>query len=102
LKSLKINIRWSLLSDVEWALKIIKRPLQSEKALMLIDRQNTLTFIVDIKATKHDVKRAVETLFNVEVEDVRTLITSRGEKKAYVKLKPEFKASEVATKLGLM
>jgi large subunit ribosomal protein L23 len=90
------------LSDVEWALKIIKRPLQSEKALMLIDRQNTLTFIVDIKATKHDVKRAVETLFNVEVEDVRTLITSRGEKKAYVKLKPEFKASEVATKLGLM
>jgi large subunit ribosomal protein L23 len=102
LKSLEINIRWSLLSDVEWALKIIKRPLQSEKALMLIDRQNTLTFIVDIKATKHDVKRAVETLFNVEVEDVRTLITSRGEKKAYVKLKPEFKASEVATKLGLM
>jgi large subunit ribosomal protein L23 len=90
------------LSDVEWALKIIKRPLQSEKALMLIDRQNTLTFIVDIKATKHDVKRAVETLFNVEVEDVRTLITSRGEKKTYVKLKPEFKASEVATKLGLM
>ncbi|MCC6034728.1 MAG: 50S ribosomal protein L23 [Desulfurococcaceae archaeon] len=90
------------MSDVEWALKIIKRPLQSEKALMLIDRQNTLTFIVDIKATKHDVKRAVETLFNVEVEDVRTLITSRGEKKAYVKLKPEFKASEVATKLGLM
>jgi large subunit ribosomal protein L23 len=90
------------LSSAEWALKIIKRPLQSEKALMLIDKQNTLTFIVDIKATKHDVKRAVETLFNVEVENIRTLITSRGEKKAYVKLKPEFKASEIAAKLGLM
>lgn len=90
------------MSSAEWALKIIKRPLQSEKALMLIDRQNTLTFIVDIRATKHDVKRAVETLFNVGVESVRTLITSKGEKKAYVKLKPEFKASEIAMKLGLM
>jgi len=90
------------LSNIEWVLKIIKRPVQSEKALMLIDKQNTLTFIVDIKANKHDVKRAVETLFNVEVESVRTLITPRGEKKAYVKLKPEYKATEIATKLGLM
>ncbi len=90
------------MSNVEWVLKIIKRPVQSEKALMLIDKQNTLTFIVDIKANKHDVKRAVETLFNVEVESVRTLITPRGEKKAYVKLKPEYKATEIATKLGLM
>lgn len=90
------------MSNIEWVLKIIKRPVQSEKALMLIDKQNTLTFIVDIKANKHDVKRAVETLFNVEVESVRTLITPRGEKKAYVKLKPEYKATEIATKLGLM
>jgi len=90
------------LSSVEWALKIIKRPVQSEKALMLIDKQNTLTFIVNIKANKHDIKRAVETLFNVEVESVRTLIMPKGEKKAYVKLKPEYKATEIATKLGLM
>lgn len=90
------------MSSVDWAFKIIKRPVQSEKALMLIDKQNTLTFIVDIKASKHDVKRAIESLFNVKVEGVRTLITPRGEKKAYVKLKPEYKATEVATKLGLM
>lgn len=82
--------------------KVIKRPVQSEKTLTLIDRQNTLTFIVDINATKHDIKRAVETTFNVKVEEVRTLITSRGEKKAYVKLSPEYKATEVATKLGIM
>lgn len=82
--------------------KIIIRPLQTEKALWLIDKQNTLTFIVDMKATKHDIKRAVETLFEVKVEEVRTLITPKGEKKAYVKLAPEFKASEIATKLGIM
>lgn len=90
------------MSSADWAFKVIKRPVQSEKALMLVDKQNTLTFIVDIKASKHDVKRAVELLFNVEVEGVRTLVTPRGEKKAYVKLKPEYKASELASKLGLM
>lgn len=89
-------------SEVDRLAKIIIRPVQSEKALGLIDKQNTLTFIVDINASKHDIKRAVEYLFNVKVEEVRTLITPKGEKKAYVKLKPEFKASEVASKLGIM
>jgi len=82
--------------------KIIVRPIHSEKALALIDKQNTLTFIVDRTASKHDIKRAVETIFGVKVAEVRTLITSRGEKKAYVKLAPEYKASNIATQLGLM
>jgi large subunit ribosomal protein L23 len=90
------------MSEAERYYKILIRPVQSEKALSLIDKQNTLTFIVDINATKHDIKRAVEYLFNVKVERVRTLITPKGEKKAYVKLAPEYKASDIATKLGLM
>ncbi|MCC6054424.1 MAG: 50S ribosomal protein L23 [Thermosphaera sp.] len=90
------------MSEAGKSAKIIIRPVQSEKALSMIDKQNTITFIVDINATKHDIKRAVEDLFNVKVEEVRTLITPKGEKKAYVKLAPEYKASEVATKLGLM
>lgn len=90
------------MSEAGKSAKIIIRPVQSEKALAMIDKQNTITFIVDINATKHDIKRAVEDLFNVKVEEVRTLITPKGEKKAYVKLAPEYKASEVATKLGLM
>lgn len=88
--------------ELEHLTKILIRPVQSEKALTLIDKQNTLTFIVDINASKHDVKRAVEYLFSVKVDEVRTLITSKGEKKAYVKLSPEYKATEVATKLGIM
>jgi large subunit ribosomal protein L23 len=90
------------MSEAERYYKILIRPVQSERALSLIDKQNTLTFIVDINATKHDIKRAVEYLFNVKVERVRTLITPKGEKKAYVKLAPEYKASDIATKLGLM
>ncbi len=81
---------------------IIVRIVATEKALGLVEKENTLTFIVDRKATKHEIKWAVEELFDVKVEKVRTLITPKGLKKAYIKLTSEFKASEVATKLGII
>lgn len=82
--------------------KILIRPLHTEKAIMKIERENTLVFIVDRRATKHQIKEAIERLFNVKVVKVNTLITSRGEKKAYIKLAPEYKADEIATRLGLL
>ena len=81
---------------------VIKAAVSSEKALTYINKYNTLTFIVDIKATKHDIKRAVESLFDVKVAEVRTLVTPKGEKKAYVRLAEGYKASDVATKLGIV
>jgi len=48
------------------------------------------------------VKRAVEDLYEVKVSKVTVLITSQGTKKAFVKLDPEFKASDVAIKLGIL
>lgn len=83
-------------------LKVLIRPLHTEKALTLIEKENTLTFIVDRRATKKDIERAVEELFGVKVDRVRTLITPKGEKKAYVKLSEGYSASEVATKLGII
>ena len=82
--------------------KILIRPLHTEKAIMKIERENTLVFIVDRKAARHQIKEAIEKLFNVKVLKVNTLITSRGEKKAYIKLAPEYKADEIATRLGLL
>ncbi len=82
--------------------KILIRPLHTEKAIMKIERENTLVFIVDRRATKHQIKEAIEKVFNVKVLRVNTLITSRGEKKAYIKLAPEYKADEIATRLGLL
>lgn len=82
--------------------KIIIRPVQSEKALKLIEHANTLTFIVDRKATKHDIKQVVEKTFNVKVEKVNTVITAYGEKKAYVKLSKEYNATDIAARLGLL
>ncbi len=81
--------------------KVILRPVVTEKAVAMIENENKLTFIVDRRATKGDIKRAVEAMFEVKVEKVNTLITMRGEKKAYVKLKPEYSASEVAARIGL-
>jgi len=82
--------------------EVIIRPVMSEKALRLLEELNTLTFIVRRDANKHEIKRAVEKLYGVEVEKVNTLITPQGEKKAYVKLSKEYKASDLAAKLGLL
>ncbi|WP_297475168.1 50S ribosomal protein L23 [Thermococcus sp.] len=81
--------------------KVILRPVVTEKAVAMIENENKLTFIVDRRANKGDIKKAVEAMFDVKVEKVNTLITMRGEKKAYVKLKPEYSASEVAARIGL-
>lgn len=81
--------------------KVIRYPLMSEDAIGLIESDNKLTFIVDLKASKLEIKRAVEELYEVEVAKVTTVITPKGVKKAYVKLKPDYAASDIAIKLGI-
>ncbi|MDJ0275067.1 MAG: 50S ribosomal protein L23 [Nitrososphaerota archaeon] len=82
--------------------EVIVAIVRTQDAISLIERENKLTFIVRLEATKADVKRAVEQLYGVKVEKVNTLITPRGEKKAYVKLRPEFSATDLAVKLGII
>jgi large subunit ribosomal protein L23 len=74
----------------------------TESASLMVEKDNKLIFIVNLKAGKSDVKRAVEQLYEVKVDKVTMLITPQGEKKAFVKLKPEYKASDVAIKLGIL
>ncbi len=81
---------------------VIVYPMMSEDTVKLIETENKITFIVNNKASKHDVRRAVEELYEVKVSRVSTLTTPEGKKKAYVKLSPESKASELAVKLGLL
>ena len=77
-------------------------PVTNEKAVGLIEFQNTLTFVVETKATKPEIKKDIETLFEVKVASVNTLITPTGKKRAYVKLKKGFKADDVAAKLKIV
>lgn len=79
---------------------LIKCFLVTEKSVAELEK-NVLTAIVDIRARKRDIKREIEKLFGVEVEKVNTLITPKGEKKAYIKLKPDYSAEEVLSKLGV-
>lgn len=81
---------------------IIKSPYITEKVTGMIDANNTLEFLVNMRATKPEIKKFLEELYDVEVVSVRTLITSRGEKKAIVKLAKDGSANELATRLGLL
>jgi large subunit ribosomal protein L23 len=84
------------------AFNIIRYPVSSEKAVRLMESDNKLTFIVDRRSNKTQIKKALEELFKVKVEKVSSLIMPSGKKKVYVKLSPETPAIDVATKLGLI
>ncbi len=81
--------------------KVVLYPLMTEDAVSLVEAENKLTFIVDLRASKQSVKRAVEKLYEVKVESVNLVRTHKGLKKAYVKLHPDHKASDIAVKLGI-
>ena len=82
-------------------MKGILKPITSEKAVRMLDLDNVLIFEVSRQERKEQIKKAVEKIFKVKVEKVRTLI--RGNKKiAYVKLTKENLAIDVATKLGMI
>jgi len=81
--------------------KVIKRPLITEKTFDLIERENKLVFIVDRKANKSQIKRAIEKIHNVKVLKINTLITPRGEKKAFIKLHLDNSAQDIAIDLGV-
>jgi len=81
---------------------MIKRFVITEKALRLAERENKITIIVERTATKKQIADEVQRLYNVKVEKVNTLITPRGEKKAYVKLAEGYSAMDLLTRLGVL
>ena len=81
---------------------VVVHPLVTEKAVGLIERENKLVFIVENSATKGDIKKEIERLYAVKVATVNTMISLKGRKKAYVKLRPEYKAADIATKLKIL
>lgn len=82
--------------------EVILYPLMTESASLMVEQENKLVFVVNLKATKKEIRKAVEELYEVEVEKVNVLITPRGNKKAFIKLQPDYKATDVAIKLGIL
>ena len=91
--------------------QVIRRPIITEKGLTAKDERRTLCFEVHPSASKTEVKEAVQKLFKVKVESVRTAsffgkLRRRGRmvgfrsdwKKAYVKLRAGEKMIEYGDK----
>jgi len=82
--------------------EIVKYPLATEKSIRLMESENKLVFVVDRRATKPQIKMAVEVLFKAKVVAVNTLNSVTGEKRAYVTFAKESPAIDIATNLGIM
>lgn len=81
---------------------MIKRFVITEKTIRLAEKENKITVIVERWATKKQIADEIQRLYNVKVEKVNTLITPRGEKKAYVKLAKEYNAMDLLSRLGVL
>jgi len=81
---------------------ILLYPLMGEKATMLRESENKLTFIVSKESTKKDIKDAVESLYQIEVVSVNTMLTMDGKKKVHIRLSDKFSAEEVASHFGVL
>jgi large subunit ribosomal protein L23 len=77
------------------------KPVTSEKAVRLIEAENTLLFETDRKRKKPEIKKEIEEIFNVKAEKIRTFIKS-NKKHVYVRLDKKNPAIDVATKLGMI
>ncbi len=77
--------------------EVIQRPLVTEKSNIGREEQNLVTLAVDPRANKHDVRRAVEELFDVDVLDVHTMRMPRKTRRVgkFVGRKPEWKKAIV-------
>jgi large subunit ribosomal protein L23 len=80
---------------------MLQKIKSTEKIVRMIEAENVIAFETDKQYTKEDIAKEVEKLFNVKVENVRTL-TRKNKKTAYVRLTKDFVAADVASKLGVL
>merc|ERR1711935_111478 len=82
---------------------ILKYPLTTESAMKKIEENNTLVFIVDVRASKMQIKEAIKRMYEpIDVSKINTLVRPDGQKKAYVHLTQDFDALDVANKIGII
>lgn len=77
------------------------KAITTEKAIRLIEIDNTLVFEVDRRKNKTEIKKELEEMFKVKIESINSLIR-KNKKYVYVKLNKKNPAIDVATKLGMI
>lgn len=80
---------------------LVLRPIVTEKATILLE-QNKYVFEVILKATKPEIKAAIESLFDVKVTSVNTLRPPRKKRRVgrFVGYKPQYKRAIVTLAAG--
>lgn len=81
--------------------EIIHHPYVTEKTMDRLDNQNSIDFVVNIDANKPKIRWAIEEMFDVTVDDIRTMITPTGEKRAIVRFPPSVEAEDIAMRVGI-
>ena len=66
------------------------------------EENNTLMFIMEVKANKHQIKQAVKQLYDIDVAKINTSIRPNGEKAAYVQLAPHYDALTIANEIEII
>jgi large subunit ribosomal protein L23 len=80
--------------------QFIYSPVATEKSMLLMEKENKLTFVVDRKASRNQIKKEVEERFDVKVVSVNILVSKRG-KKAIVSLAEGYSAEDVGGRIGI-
>ncbi len=77
--------------------QIIRRPVVTEKSSIGREEHNIVTFSVDPRANKHEIARAIEELFEVNVVEVHTMRQPRKKRRVGPKIghRPEWKKAIV-------
>lgn len=81
---------------------VLVQPLNTEKANKTMTERNTLSFIVNNRANKIQIRKAFKEIFNVVPRSVNTLVRPDGKKKAFIRLRPEDEAVGIASKIGII
>jgi len=76
---------------------IIKQPIVTEKSTIATERANAYTFLVDMHANKIEIKQAIEKIFKVKVEKVRTQVRKGKPRRVRFKMgyQPDWKRAVV-------
>lgn len=80
----------------------LSHPLVTEKAMVLLENSNQLSFIVRKEATKASVEAAMEKNFGKKIASIRTLMTNKGAKKAIITFEEKNAAEEILSQLGIV
>ena len=80
---------------------MILKPITSEKAVKMVEIDNTLLFETERRYKKTEIKKEIEKVFSVKVQKIRTHING-NKKYSYVRLNKKNPAIDIATKLGMI